>query len=162
NALVGDLLHARGSDLAIAMAVRHAGDDVVCDRESLGIAFPAATGRLAVFVHGLAENDDWWRPVPDAAGEHPRPCFGDRLEAELGYTSVYIRYNTGLHVSENGERLCRLLDALVTAWPVPVESLALIGHSMGGLVARSACHAASSRATDWAGRTRHVVCLGTP
>ena len=38
--------------------------------------------------------------------------------------------------------------------------IALIGHSMGGLVARSACHYAPAGA--WRERVRHVFMLGAP
>jgi pimeloyl-ACP methyl ester carboxylesterase len=75
---------------------------------------------------------------------------------------VDVRYNTGRHVSENGRSLADLLEALVAAWPVAVERIALVGHSMGGLVARSACHQAAERSDAWVGRVRHVVSLGTP
>jgi pimeloyl-ACP methyl ester carboxylesterase len=48
------------------------------------------------------------------------------------------------------------------AWPVEVERIELIGHSMGGLVARSACHYASAEDARWVRRVRHVVSLGSP
>jgi pimeloyl-ACP methyl ester carboxylesterase len=84
------------------------------------------------------------------------------MHHDLGYTPVYLRYNTGLRVSDNGQQLARLLDDLVDAWPLPVEELALIGHSMGGLVTRSACHYGERTKNDWTAAVRHVVCLGTP
>src|SRR5262249_52161113 len=87
--------------------------------------------------------------------------YGARLRSDLGFTAVDIRYNTGRHVSENGRSLAGKLEALVAAWPVEVEQLALVGHSMGGLVARSACHLAAERGDVWVGRVRHVVSLGT-
>jgi pimeloyl-ACP methyl ester carboxylesterase len=86
--------------------------------------------------------------------------YGFRLQAELGYTPVYLRYNSGLHISENGRELARVLDELVAAWPTEVHELSLIGHSMGGLVARSACHYGADHA--WCGRVRHVFTLGAP
>ena len=77
---------------------------------------------------------------------------------DLGVTPVFVRYNTGRHVSENGESLAALLDELVADWPVEVERITIVGHSMGGLVARSACH----RGGAWSKLVRHVVSLGTP
>ena len=74
----------------------------------------------------------------------------------------HVRYNTGRHISENGRSLSELLEALVAAWPVEVERIALVGHSMGGLVSRSACHYASAEGARWVGLVRHVVSLGTP
>jgi pimeloyl-ACP methyl ester carboxylesterase len=90
------------------------------------------------------------------------PTYGQRLQRELGATPVEVRYNSGLHISENGRLLGRELDALVAAWPVEVEQIALIGHSMGGLVARSACFQADEEDAKWVRHVRHLVSLGTP
>jgi alpha-beta hydrolase superfamily lysophospholipase len=80
------------------------------------------------------------------------------LQRDLEATPVYLRFNTGRHISENGRSLAELLDELVADWPVPIEQIALVGHSMGGLVARSACH----HGGDWTAAVRHTVTLGTP
>src|SRR5262245_41592841 len=133
NALVGDQLAGRGSDAAITMAIRVGGRDVGADE--LGRAFGGATSRVAVFVHGLGEDDASWRIRVRAQGG---ATYGSRLREELGFTPVYVRYNTGLHVSSNGLELAGLLERLEANWPVPVSEIALIGHSMGGLVARAA------------------------
>jgi pimeloyl-ACP methyl ester carboxylesterase len=162
NAFIGDRLEERNSDLAIPMAVRRHGADVANTPESLRRAFPHPTPRVAVFLHGLMESEEWWqRGTGRHSGEDRRP-FGVRLRADLGLTPVDIRYNTGLHVSENGRRLDDLLQSLVDAWPVGLEDIVLIGHSMGGLVARSACHQALSSDRTWPSLVRHLVTLGTP
>jgi pimeloyl-ACP methyl ester carboxylesterase len=155
NGAWGDRLHGRGSVLETPMAVRVGGCDVRPDPAALAAAFPAATGRLAVFIHGLGETEDAWRL-------YERRCvpYGDRLRVELGYTPVFVRYNTGRHISHNGRALAELLDDVVCGWPVPVSELALIGHSMGGLVARGACHYAPEG--SWRERVRHVFLLGSP
>jgi pimeloyl-ACP methyl ester carboxylesterase len=70
--------------------------------------------------------------------------------------------NTGLHVSVNGRTLAELLEQLHTHWPVPITELVLVGHSMGGLVARSACHYGAEQQHRWADAVSHVVCLGSP
>jgi pimeloyl-ACP methyl ester carboxylesterase len=75
---------------------------------------------------------------------------------------VHLRYNTGLRISDNGRRLAELLDELAAGWPAPVEEIALVGHSMGGLVARSACHYGNAAEARWVESVRHVFCLGTP
>jgi pimeloyl-ACP methyl ester carboxylesterase len=90
------------------------------------------------------------------------PTYGERLEQDLGVTAVEVRYNTGRHISQNGRSLADLLAALTDAWPRPVEEVALVGHSMGGLVARSACHIAALEELPWVGTVRHVVSLGSP
>jgi pimeloyl-ACP methyl ester carboxylesterase len=158
NGLIGDQLQRSGSDLHQPTAVRVGGLPVALDMESLREAFPAASGRLAVFLHGLMETENSWGW--GAAG--PSETYGGRLASDLGVTPVYLRYNSGLHVSESGRSVADLLEELVAQWPVEVHALALIGHSMGGLVARSACHQAAERGQDWTGRVRHVVSLGTP
>jgi pimeloyl-ACP methyl ester carboxylesterase len=143
NGAIGDVLHRNGSELALTMSARHAGAE-------------SATPRIAVFVHGLCETDDAWSLFGD------RPTYGDLLAADLGYTPVYVRYNTGLHISDNGRHLSDLLEDLVRGWPVPVTEIALVGHSMGGLVCRSASHQGHASEAVWIEPLRHVFCLGTP
>jgi pimeloyl-ACP methyl ester carboxylesterase len=149
---------AEGTYGALAVAALNGvwGNHLVARRSALAadlrvIAGAPATPRLAVFVHGLCETEAAWR----LGG---RRTYGDRLRDELGYTPVYARYNTGLHISENGRALAQALDELLAEWPEEVEEIVLVGHSMGGLVARSACHY-GGRFTD---AVSHVFCLGTP
>jgi pimeloyl-ACP methyl ester carboxylesterase len=155
NGLVGDELHAAGSDLQEPMAIRVAGDLVPPDPGGLATAFPDPAPRVVVFLHGLMETEHAW-----ALGG--RETYGARLARDLGVTPVFVRFNTGRHISENGRSLADLLGALFANWPVPVEEIALVGHSMGGLVARSACHRAADRHEAWTRTVRHVVSLGSP
>jgi pimeloyl-ACP methyl ester carboxylesterase len=155
NGVFGDTLARRRNRLALAMTLRRGGRDVAISPEALRAEFPQATSRLAVFVHGLWQTEEAWM-----RGGAQHVPYGFRLQAELGFTPLYVRYNSGLHLSDNGRRLAELLDAVVTTWPVPVHEIALLGHSMGGLVAHSACyHGAGS---EWASRVRRVFTLGTP
>jgi len=113
-----------------------------------------------VFVHGWCMTErSWSRPPRD--GESVGP-YGARLDSDLGFTPVYLRYNTGLHISDNGKSLAAQIDQLQALWPVPVEEIALIGHSMGGLVVRSACHYGTQQQHGWPDAVGHVVCLGSP
>ncbi|MFZ2174319.1 MAG: alpha/beta hydrolase [Rhodococcus sp. (in: high G+C Gram-positive bacteria)] len=153
--LIGDKLEAEGSPLAEPMSIRVGGAPVPADAGSLAAAFPEARGGLVFFLHGLVETERAW----NLGG---RPTYGTRLETDLDLTSLQIRYNSGRHISDNGRSLAELVDAVVANWPVEVESIALIGHSMGGLVARSACHTASVDGLPWVHRVRHVVSLGSP
>jgi PGAP1-like protein len=155
NAIAGD--RPELDALAIRMAVRSGGSDVDLAPAAVAAAFGRATPLLAIFLHGLAETEDSWRRGADRSVP-----YGDGLAAEFGYTPVYVRYNTGRHVSENGHDLSDLLDGLVAAWPVPVDEILLAGHSMGGLVIRSACHYGREAATAWIRRIRHVFYLGSP
>jgi len=158
NGLIGDALDRDRSELAQEMSVRLGGEAVALEGDSLERAFPDAGPKLAVFLHGLMETEFSWLHFAGAAGG----SYGSRLAADLGYTPVYVRYNTGRHVSENGRSLDELLERLVVQWPMEVAEIALIGHSMGGLVARSACHLANERRAGWVSRIRHTVTLGTP
>ena len=153
--LRGDALEAEGSPLSQPMAVRVDGEPVALDPDSLREAFPDAGPRLAVFVHGLMTTEFSWALFGPET-------YGERLARELGCTPVYVRYNTGRHISENGRSLSELMEELVAAWPVDAEQIALVGHSMGGLVARSACCHAAEEGADWAGLITHSVSLGTP
>ena len=159
NAVTGDRLGTGLAPLTIGMAVRAAGRDVDLTTGELAAAFPRATGRLAVFVHGLGANEDLWRWRSEGDQRVP---YGERLRAEFGYTPVYVRYNTGRHVSANGRDLAALLDALTAAWPQQVGELLLAGHSMGGLVIRSACHYGQQASAAWTARVRHVFYIGSP
>jgi pimeloyl-ACP methyl ester carboxylesterase len=161
NGMFGDRLAREHPDLALAMTVRRGGRDVSLDSDGLASAFSNATQKLAVFVHGLCETDDAWR-FSSTDAERPRPTYGARLRDELGYTPLYLRYNTGLHTSDNGHRLARVLEEIASQWPTEVDEIALIGHSMGGLVSRSACHYGELEGHLWTERLRHVFCLGTP
>lgn len=162
NAALGDELAAHANPLAIPMAVRVARSDVELRPDVLGSAFPEATPKLAVFVHGLGETEESWRLHAGDHGAGTESTYGARLQRDLGYTPVYLRYNTGRHVSENGRLLAALLEDLVEAWTVPIEEMVLVGHSMGGLVARSACHYAQESGDGWVLRLRHAFYLGTP
>jgi len=139
NGVLGDHLVASGNPLAIPMQLRCAGE-------------PRA--RIAVWIHGLCMSDRQW-----ARNGHDH---GEALARELGVTPVYVHYNSGRHVSENGRDLAAQLEALLRSWPVPEPELAIVGYSMGGLVARSACHAASEAGQAWPARLARLVFLGTP
>ncbi|MBL8932615.1 MAG: hypothetical protein JNL54_21025 [Kineosporiaceae bacterium] len=160
NGIWGDAVLAKASELAVLMALRVDHDDVTPDAEGLADAFPKATGHLVLFVHGLVESDEsWFTRVGTPEG---RTSFGERLEADLGATALYLRYNSGLVIADNGALLDTLLDAVRAAWPVPVERIDLVGHSMGGLVAREAVLAGADRGAAWVDDVGSVTTLGTP
>lgn len=167
-----------------AWARSSSGHAIELTAEDLALAYPAATGQVAVFIHGLCETELAWRGLPfSRTGERNTP-FPERLEADAGYTPVMLRFNSGVHISQSAADLDALLQRLAANWPVPITELVLIGHSMGGLIARGAAHAAGLREAGdhrgdeyagqlgtapgelrpavWTGRLRHVVCLGSP
>src|SRR5215212_6187784 len=162
NGAIGDLLARERSELALEMSLRRRGRVIATEPEAIAAAYPDATPRLAVFVHGLCGSDECWDLLPPHLGSRPRPSYGERLQRDFGFTPLYVRYNTGLHISDNGRALSRLLAGVVESWPVPVEEVVLIGHSMGGLVVRSASHYGHADEAGWTHLVRHVFCLGSP
>ncbi len=157
NGVMGDRLQRDGNPLCTPMGWYQQGRPLNLQAQA---APGAATGKLLVLVHGLCMNDlQWLRHGHD---------HGARLAEAPGYTPVYLRYNTGQHTSTNGAELSALLTSLVASWPVPVTELSILAHSMGGLVARSACHhaaqaaQATAGASGWLPLLRHLVFLGTP
>jgi pimeloyl-ACP methyl ester carboxylesterase len=129
------------------------------------LAFDAgakATGRIVVFVHGLCETDLCWWFGAARHWDDPRVTFGSKLRDDDGWTPLYVNYNSGLHISDNGRELSEQLETLVETWPVPVDEIALVGHSMGGLIARSAAHQADESHQSWVRSLTHIVGLGAP
>jgi len=158
NGLIGDELRMLDDPQAIVMAVRQNGADVPVTAWQIEEAFRDGTSHLVIFLHGLCEDDESWN-----LGERKHGVtYASRLRAETDGTPVMIRYNTGLHVSENGKHLDVLVDQLIEAWPVRVTRITLVGHSMGGLVARAATNHAIASGRTWHHLVRDVVCLGTP
>ena len=154
NGVLGDYLAESHNPLAIAMRLRRHGTPLAVERSSLAAAIPRAGGKLAVLLHGLCMNDLQWKRK---GHDH-----GAALAHDLGYTPVYLHYNSGLHISTNGRAFAKLLENLVRAWPVPLTELVLIGHSMGGLVARSACHYGGLAHHRWRRRLDKLIFIGTP
>ncbi|NYD58174.1 pimeloyl-ACP methyl ester carboxylesterase [Nocardioides marinisabuli] len=160
NGLIGDRLLRERPQMAIATAVRHEGRDVVPDTEGLAAAFPGATGRVVVLLHGLCENESYWGRHRERTGT----TYAEDL-AGRGWTPVLLRANTGLSLRENGAALTSLLQQVVDHWPVEVTRVALVGHSMGGLVMRAAgavAVGADGSAAPWTRLVSDVVTLGTP
>jgi len=154
NGLWGDHLAASGNPLAIPAALRRGGRALTLDADSLAASVPDASGRLLVLAHGLCMNDlQWSRNGHD---------HGDALACDGGFTPVYLHYNSGRHVSDNGRDFAGLLERLLAHWPVPVTELVIVGHSMGGLVARSACLHGRQAGHRWPAALTALAFLGTP
>ena len=149
SGLIGDRLERNGSALHQPASARMHGERIGLDEPSLRDAFPQATPRLAIFIHGLTGDEFCWSWGQNlATNPADNAAYGSRLVTDLGYTPIYLRYNSGLHISENGRAVAALLEA-AQAWPLDVRQIALVGHSMGGLVARSAAHQAHEQDQSW-------------
>ncbi|MEL6349736.1 MAG: alpha/beta fold hydrolase [Myxococcota bacterium] len=158
NASVGDYLEREDNRLAVEMALR-IGDRYVTRADAPG-ALANAAPRIAIFVHGLATTEWSWFLGAERFYGDPTVSFGTQLHADLGHQPIYVRYNTGVAIEENGAALAALLDAVLT--DAPVEQVVLVGHSLGGLVLRSAGHHADAQGLRWPQQVRRVVYLGTP
>ena len=170
NGLFGDALDDQGSSLATPMTVQAGATILPQERAALADALteavPDVEPRICLLVHGLMSTEAAWR-FPGTGST----TYGTLLASDHGVTPLTLRYNTGRHISTNGRELAGLLNRLVAAWPVRVREIDLIGHSMGGLVIRSACHYASAVrprgrhlpiGRPWTARVRRVVLVGVP
>ena len=154
NGVLGDHLAATGNPLATTMTMRHQGRALLLQRLALQALLPAATGRVLVLIHGLCMNHRQWQ-----RDDHDH---GAALALAAGYTPVYLHYNSGLPVHVNGAAFAQQMQDLLAAWPQPLQRVALLGHSMGGLLARSALHQGAISGQAWAGQVDDAVFLGTP
>jgi pimeloyl-ACP methyl ester carboxylesterase len=133
NGVLGDWLRRTESPLALDMRLRRVG----------------VGSRAVVLVHGSSMNDRQWQR---RGHDH-----GEALARDHGFMPVYVLYNSGLSIAENGQLLAERLEELSG-----LTEIALLGHSMGGLVARSACHQAELAGLAWRKRLSSLVTLGSP
>lgn len=157
NGVLGDRLEQNHNPLATPMTLRYQGHAL---NLLAPLAMPGATGKVLLLIHGLCMNDLQWTPPTD--DNKTAVDIAATLAAEQGYTPIYLRYNTGRHTSQNGRELATLLEQALAHWPVPVEQLTVVVHSMGGLVIRSALHIAQQDALQWPVQLKNIVFLGTP
>ncbi|MFB0907634.1 MAG: hypothetical protein QMB03_05025 [Spirosomataceae bacterium] len=154
NGLVGDYLEEKENPLQITMQFKYQAKAILLERESLEAAYPNISGKILVLVHGSCMNDIQW-----TRKDHNH---GVALANESGKTPIYLHYNSGRHISTNGQDFNELLEELVLHWPVPVQELIIIGHSMGGLVTRSALYYGQQQQKTWTKHLKKIVFLGTP
>lgn len=162
NGVFGDALARRGNGLAVRMTFRRSGVDVCPTAAGLAAAYPDATGRLVVFLHGFGETDDSWRRYAEVHWGDPGANYGSLLARDLGFTPLYLHYNTGRSISLNGQELSLLMESVLASWPVEAEELVLVGHSAGGRVARAAVAHGARTDAAWATRVGRVITLGVP
>ncbi|MEQ1517519.1 MAG: hypothetical protein ABL931_13635 [Usitatibacteraceae bacterium] len=158
NGVLGDHLITTGNPLAITMQLRRDGKQLTLTKKALQAAIPNASGRILLLVHGLCMSDVQWQRN---SHDHGAALAADAA-FDKPFTPVYLYYNSGQHISVNGAQLDEQLDALLKAWPVPVEELSIVAHSMGGLVTRSACDIGAKSGHTWLSALKKVVFLGTP
>ena len=159
NGMLGDYLQRRGNELAIAMAFRHRGEPLALTKAGLRAAISPLSRKLCILVHGFCCNESVWTfPDSDAEGG----SYGSRLQRDGGYTPLFVRYNSGLPIAESGAHFAQLLQELAAAYPLRIDEITLLGHSMGGLVIRSACDPARADNGSWLKRVKRAIYIGTP
>lgn len=154
NGVIGDYLEEKNNPLKINMQFRFQSKALKIDSESLKATYPTITGKILLMLHGSCMNDTQWT--------RKNHNHGEILSTELNKTLVYLNYNSGKHISTNGQNLSNSLDELLKNWPVPVEELIMVAHSMGGLIARSALYYGQQDEKKWTKYLKKVVFLGTP
>lgn len=155
NGVMGDRLVASNNPFATPMTLRYRGETLNGQASS---PMPEATAKILLLIHGLCMNDLQWRTRhKEQVVDH-----GEALAAALNYTPVYLRYNSGLHTSRNGRELSVRMEQMVAHWPLPIEELTVVAHSMGGLLIRGAFHYAKQESLRWPGHLKNIVFLGTP
>ncbi|MGK0363992.1 MAG: pimeloyl-ACP methyl ester carboxylesterase [Saprospiraceae bacterium] len=154
NGVVGDYLEEKNNPLQITMQFRSQAKTIPIDTKSLEQTYPTINGKILLMVHGSSMNDIQW-----TRKEHNH---GEALAEDLGKTPIYLHYNSGRHISTNGQNFNELLEDLILHWPVPVEELVIVAHSMGGLVSRSALHYGQQDQNTWIAPLKKIVFLGTP
>ncbi|WP_397445350.1 lipase family alpha/beta hydrolase [Polaribacter sp. R77954] len=152
NGIVGDYLVEKQNPLAIEMEFKYDSKPIILNSESIRELIPNANGKLLVLIHGSCMNDGLW-----TREEHNH---GVELAKEFNKTLVYLNYNSGLHISKNGQQFSNLLDQLCANWPVVVQEITFLAHSMGGLVARSAAYYGKQK--NWTNYLKKMIFLGTP
>jgi hypothetical protein len=152
NGLVGDYLAEQDNSLAIPMQLRILGKSIY--QKGIQETHSNSNGKILLLIHGSCKSDLHW-----SANGHNH---GEALAKELGMTLVSLNYNSGLHVSTNGKELDLLMSEFVEQWIIPIKSIFILSHSMGGLVARSAIHEAKSNKQKWVTCLQKVAFLGTP
>lgn len=155
NGAIGDYLVRTDNGLATPMQLIVGGAPVARSRDAVARAYPHASRRVVVLAHGLMCTESVWE-LPGGGD------YGAFLARDFGYSPLYLRFNSGLAIPENGAELARLLEALLDLWPVPIDEILLLGFSMGGLVIRAACHVASTESMRWLARVRRAIYVGTP
>ena len=157
NGVVGDKLD--NTALGIKMNFYAQNKPIVLDKKgflehfSMQNAIP--TSKICILIHGLTDNETTW-VFPDKSD------YGSLLYNDLGYTAFYLRYNTGLHISDNGQALADILEKLYQNYPIDITEICIIAHSMGGLITHSACHYAQESGLTWTNKLKHIFLLATP
>ncbi|MBU0785251.1 MAG: GPI inositol-deacylase [Gammaproteobacteria bacterium] len=161
NGVFGDHLAATRNPMQVRMNLYANGQALAADQAAIMAQLPNAQNHLVIFLHGLCCNENSWQMYYNPSEPATRP-YGDKLEEAFPVTALYLRYNTGRNIDANSRQFKRILNRLVRNWPVAVESITLVGHSMGGLISRTVVETLTDEDIILQRAIRDVVCLGSP
>ena len=157
NGVIGDRL--QNTPLSIDMNFYLNNARIVLEKEKITTAYADSnivlTPKICLLIHGVTDNETTWT-MPDSSD------YGRLLAQDFGYTPFYLRYNTGLHISDNGKLLAAILEKLMANYPIDIEDICIIAHSMGGLITHSACTVARGQDLVWPTRLKQIFLLATP
>ena len=157
NGVIGDYLEKENNDLRIKMGFYYHNKPVKLETDSIKKMYSDITPKICILIHGLCANEFEWK----LCGTEDKD-YGERLQEDLGYTPLYLRYNSGLHISENGKKLSKIISSLIKAYPVKIDEIIFICHSLGGLVTRSACNYGKENDADWINKVKRLFFLASP
>jgi pimeloyl-ACP methyl ester carboxylesterase len=158
NGLHGDSMAAKGNRALVHMSFRHQSRDISVEKLKEVYDFATHSGNVIIMVHGLMNDESIWQSEPIDTVQR----LGSALEKKPKATVLYLRYNTGLHISENGRSLSDLIQKFVETYQSEIKKLVIISHSMGGLVSRSACYYAGIQNQNWTELLKKVFLIGVP
>jgi len=174
------------------MAFYHYGHRLVLNETlAHQLRFPSnkpLTNKVIVLIHGLTNLETIWNFRANSNGQQDNQIpnqqqtqdkegvdsntltsqhieldnYGTRLQCDFGYTPLFLRYNTGLSIKENGQNLSNLLSHLFKSYPIEIDELVLMGFSMGGLLSRSAQKIANDNGSTWLEKLTNGYYIGTP
>ncbi|MFT5646561.1 MAG: pimeloyl-ACP methyl ester carboxylesterase [Aureispira sp.] len=154
NGVIGDYLNKEQNPLALPMQFKYQGKAIPLQSKAIEETYSKPSGKILLMIHGLCMDDLQWH----RNGHN----HGELLAKEFNLSPIYLRYNSGLHISENGQHFSNLLEEFVQNWPVPIEEITILAHSMGGLVTRSAYNYATLEQKTWTKNLKKIIFLGTP
>jgi len=153
HGILGDRLEKWSLPFSQEMCLIQDGKALELNKESISNLH--LTGKISVLVHGLVSDETMW--TYDVEKD-----YGRELQKEFGISPVYLRYNSGRHISDNGKSLDAILQVLCKLSPKKIQEITFVTHSMGGLVTRSACFYGQKNRSNWVSRVKRIFFIGSP
>jgi hypothetical protein len=158
NGLHGDSMDEKGHQALVKMSFRYKSRDIEISQIKDYINLSENKGKLIILIHGLMNDDNIWHSNPEDLIQR----MGSFLEKQNKANILYLRYNTGRHISQNGQDFSLLIQNLLDFYRKDITEIVIMAHSMGGLVTRSACYYAGKLDHNWISILKKVFLIGVP